>query len=85
MFFLKCTGIAAITMYLYYLNAAKAEYFKNPLGPPAIGPITARPMTLVSYHIGYFLDTIETETRKNKRYHGAVDKSSLGQQISVVI
>ena len=52
-------------MYLYYLNAAKAEYFKNPSGPPAIEPITARPMTLVSYHIGYFLDTIETETRKD--------------------
>ena len=84
MCFLKCTGIAAITMYLYYLNAAKAEYFKNPPGPPAIGPITARPMTPVFYHIDYFLDTMETKTRKNKRHHGAVDKSSLGEQISVM-
>ena len=68
-------------MYLYY---AKAEYFKNPSGSPAIGPITARPMNPVSYHIGCFLDTIEIRTRENKRHHGAVEKSSLGQQISVV-
>ena len=66
MCFLKCIGIAAITMYLYYLNAAKAEYFKNPSGPPAIGPITARPMTLVSYHIGYFFDTIYRNRNKEE-------------------
>ena len=53
-------------MHLYYLNAAKAEYFKNPSGPPAIGPITARPMTLVFYHIGYFLDTIYRNRNKEE-------------------